>query len=142
MVAVAIIQTTFIHIVAGAAVGVGLEPRSAGTLVAARIVDAELGAAGLSSLALVQLCARFAIKIEAIAVVAGAAWPRSRVLAVMRTATVAVLAAIDNFHFDAVALLSISPQLEAGITDTGEGSQSVHTTMSTPGSPFCTLINV
>lgn len=41
-----------------------------------------------------------------------------------------------------VALLSISPQLEARITDTGEGSRSVHTTMSTPGAPFCTLINV
>lgn len=42
--------------VAGAAVGVRLEPRFAGALVAARIVDAELGAAGLSARALVQLC--------------------------------------------------------------------------------------
>lgn len=42
--------------VAGAAVGVRLEPRFAGTLVAAHIVDAELGAAGLSARALIQLC--------------------------------------------------------------------------------------
>lgn len=42
--------------VAGAAVGVGLEPCFAGTLVPPRVVDAELGAAGLSRRALVQLC--------------------------------------------------------------------------------------
>lgn len=47
-------------------------------------------------------CAHFAIKIEAIAIVAGAARPRSRVLAVVRAATVVVLAAIDNFHFNAL----------------------------------------
>lgn len=142
MVAAAVLQMTFIHIVTAAAVGAGLEARLAGTLVASCVVDAELGAAGRAGLALVHLCAGFAIQAEDVAVVAGAARPRRRVLAVVRAAAVVVLAAIHDFHFDAVALLSISPQLKAGITGTGEGSQSVHTTMSTPGSPFCTLVNV
>lgn len=42
--------------VAAAAVGAGLEAGLAGALVAACVVDAELGAAGRAGLALVHLC--------------------------------------------------------------------------------------
>lgn len=122
-----------IDVIAATAVWLQSVASSAAALIAARVVSAEVTAAGLPTDTLISIYTGLPVPVQVVAVVAGAQWAVGGVLAVMRATSIVLLTAVDDLHLDAVALFAVSTKLKARMTHAAEGAQHVDTSMGTLG---------
>lgn len=142
VVASAVGGQTLVHIVTAAPVGVEAVPSSAVALVAPWVVGAVLLTTRLLLATLVHVDAGFKVVVEAVTLVTGAHGPAAGMLAVVGTASVAVLTAVHYLHLDPVALLAVGAQLVGCETHAGVGAQGVVAPMGAVGLRSLTLVDV
>lgn len=133
---------TLIYIITSTAIRTDLKAFLTAAFIASKIVGAELGTAGFSTLTFIKVYACFLICIKLVSMVTGTTGPTKCMFTVMGTTTIVLLTAIDNFQFNPVTLFSISSQLKARVAGTGERSHCVYTEMATVSKLLCTLIYV
>lgn len=74
--------------------------------------------------------------------VTGTTGPTKCMFTVMRTTTIVLFTAIDNFQFNPVTPFSVGSQLRAGVAGASERPHGVHTAVAAVGKPFGTLVYV
>lgn len=142
MITAAVGSQALVHIVAAAAVRVESVSCRAVAFVTSGVVGAVLLAAGAPLAALVHVDAGPEVMVQLVSPVTGADGPTGGVLAVVRTAAVVVLAAVDDLHLDPVALFPISPQLVGGVAHADEGAWRVVAAVSAGVLPRFTFVHV